>query len=140
MSDQITLTADVIIQWADGSIVLARRRNDPHKHEWALPGGMMDGDETIEQTAIREAKEETGLTIRLDRVIGVYSAPGRDPRGRYISVAYLAYPVSGILESGSDAEDIRLTKDPLTEALAFDHHQIVSDYLHMVNPAAPEGQ
>jgi 8-oxo-dGTP diphosphatase len=113
MSDQITLTADVIIQWADGSIVLARRRNDPHKHEWALPGGMMDG---------------------------VYSAPGRDPRGRYISVAYLAYPVSGILESGSDAEDIRLTKDPLTEALAFDHHQIVSDYLHMVNPAAPEGQ
>jgi len=132
MSDKVTLTADVIIQWADGSIVLVRRKNEPYHHYWALPGGMLEGDETIEETAIREAKEETGLSIRLDRVLGVYSTPDRDPRGRYVSVTFLAYPVSGVMESGSDAEDIRLSTDFIDLDLAFDHHNILLDYLKVL--------
>ncbi|MCW3127692.1 MAG: hydrolase [Bacteroidetes bacterium] len=129
MEHQITLTADVIIRWADGSIVLAKRKSEPYKGYWGLPGGKLEGYETIQDTAIREAKEETGLDIRLDKVIGVYSDPGRDPRGRYISVVFLAHPVSGILESGSDAEEVMLTKDFAGRLLAFDHHHILTDYL-----------
>ena len=139
MSDKITMTADVIIQWADGSIVLAKRKNDPFRGSWGLPGGMMEDGETIQETAIREAEEETGLRIRLDRVIGVYSAPGRDPRGRYISVTYLAYPVSGTLESGSDAEEVMLTKDFDHITLAFDHAEILADYQNYLKENDHEG-
>lgn len=129
MKDKITLTADVIIRLADGSIVLAKRKNSPYAGEWGLPGGKLEGDETIEETAVREAKEETGLDIRLDKVIGVYSEPERDPRGRYVSVAFLAHPVSGMMEAGSDAEDLMLTTDFTDLTLAFDHDQIVADYI-----------
>jgi 8-oxo-dGTP diphosphatase len=130
MEDKITLTADIIIQWADGSIVLAKRMNEPYIHFWGLPGGMMEDGETIEQTAIREAHEETGLHIRIERVVGVYSDPHRDPRGRYISVVFLAYPVSGALESGSDAEEVKLSTetDAGTDPLSFDHRKILSDF------------
>ncbi|MBS1624674.1 MAG: NUDIX hydrolase [Bacteroidetes bacterium] len=128
----VTLTADIVIRLADGSIVLAKRKSEPYKGEWGLPGGKMEGDETIEQAAIREAKEETGLTIALDQLIGVYSDPGRDPRGRYVSVAYLAHPVSGVMEAGSDAEDLVLTREPENFNLAFDHEKIVSAYVEMM--------
>jgi 8-oxo-dGTP diphosphatase len=133
MKHEITLTADIVIEWADGSIVLVKRKNDPYKGFWALPGGMMDGEETIAQTAIRETKEETGLDVRLAKIIGVYSKPGRDPRGRYISVAFLAHPMSGTLESGSDSAEVVLTKDFHDLTLAFDHAQILSDYVSMTD-------
>ncbi len=129
---KITLTADIVIRLGDGSIVLAKRKSEPHKGEWGLPGGKMEGDETIEATAIREAKEETGLTVELDRVIGVYSDPERDPRGRYVSVAFLAHPVSGVMEAGSDAEDLVLTREPEHFNLAFDHEDIVRDYVQIM--------
>ena len=129
MKDTITLTADVVIQWADGSIVLVKRGTDPYQGFWALPGGKLEGDETIEETARREVKEETGLEVRLERVIGVYSKPGRDPRGRFVSVAFLAYPISGILESGSDAAAVIITKNLSDFTLAFDHEQILTDYV-----------
>lgn len=128
MQDEITLTADVIIEWADGSIVLTRRKTEPFRHYWGLPGGKMEGSETIEETAIRESKEETGLDITLERVIGVYSRPGRDPRGRFVSVTFLAHPVSGMLIADSDAEDLTLIRDLPVQELAFDHRQILNDY------------
>lgn len=135
--EEITLTADIVIRLGDGSIVLAKRKSEPYKGEWGLPGGKMDGNETIEATAIREAKEETGLTIQIDRVIGVYSDPERDPRGRYVSVAFLARPVSGVMEAGSDAEDLVLTREPENFNLAFDHEKIVRDYVELM---AKEGK
>ncbi len=130
--EMIILTADIVIRLADGSVVLAKRKSEPYKGEWGLPGGKMESGETIEAAAIREAKEETGLTIALDHVIGVYSDPDRDPRGRYVSVAFLAHPVSGVMEAGSDAEDLVLTREPEQFNLAFDHERIVQDYVALM--------
>lgn len=128
MKTKVILTADVIIENEDGSIVLVKRKNKPYKKEWSLPGGKMDDDETIEQTAVREVREETGLEIYLKKIIGVYSQPDRDPRGRYVSVAFLAKITGGKLEAGSDAADIITTHDFSERKLAFDHNQILQDY------------
>src|SRR5688500_17037780 len=101
------LTADIIIEM-DGKIILAKRGSEPHKGSWAFPGGKLDGNETIEETAVREAKEETGLDVALQQVLGVYSDPGRDPRGRFVSVVYIANVSGGELKAGSDAEEVKL--------------------------------
>ena len=129
MSARVTLVADIIIEYKDGSIVLARRGSKPWKGHWALPGGKLEGKETIEKTAIREAKEETGLDVKIIKVLGVYSDPKRDPRGRYVSVVFLAKPKKGKLKAGSDAVEILKTKDPQKMKLAADHNQIIRHYL-----------
>jgi 8-oxo-dGTP diphosphatase len=125
-----TVAADIIITYDDGSIILIKRRNEPYKDQWALPGGIMDEFETIEQTAVREAKEETGLDIKLDHLIGVYSKPGRDPRGRTVSVLFSATAISGILKANDDACDILRTKDFFAMDLAFDHNEMINDYFN----------
>lgn len=133
---KIQMVSDVIIRIDNFNIVLAKRKYDPFKGSWGLPGGKMDGDETIEQTAIREAEEETGLKIKLIRVFGVYSKPDRDPRGRYISVVFIAEPEGGHLAAGSDAAEIVITKDFTEMQLAFDHNAILNDYLkYLLNNA-----
>ena len=80
-------TVDVVIRIGDG-IVLIRRKNPPLG--WALPGGFMDVGETCETAAAREAKEETGLDVQLDLLLGVYSDPRRDPRQHTLTVVYTA--------------------------------------------------
>jgi 8-oxo-dGTP diphosphatase len=124
-----TVAADIIIEFGDDSIVLIKRLNDPYKNMWALPGGIMDDGETIEQTAVREAKEETGLDVELTRLIGVYSKPGRDPRGRTLSVLYSAKVKGGIMKADSDAKEILRTREFDKMNLAFDHNEMVMDYL-----------
>ena len=125
----ITMTSDIIIEYEDGSIVLIKRKHDPYKGHWAIPGGILEGDETIEETAVREAKEETGLDIKLTGIVGVYSKAGRDTRGRFVTVAYTAVPIGGILEAADDAQEFLKTKDYATLQLAFDHNEIIADYL-----------
>ncbi len=128
-----TVAADIIIQYDDGSIVLIKRGNDPFKNQWALPGGIMDEFETIEQTAVREAKEETGLDIKITQLVGVYSKPGRDPRGRTVSVLFAANIIVGILVADDDANDVMKTKNYLNMNLAFDHNEMVRDFLAGMN-------
>ncbi len=129
MRKQVQITADIIIVYDDGDIVLTKRKYDPFKDHWALPGGKMEDDEIIEVTAIREAKEETGLDIKLTRLIGVYSDPFRDPRGRYISVAYEAKIIGGEQKAGSDAAScIKIAIKDIGD-LAFDHNKILEDYI-----------
>lgn len=82
--------------------MLIRRNNPPYQGCYALPGGFVEIGETVEEAAIREAWEETGLDINLLGLVGVYSDPARDPRGHVVSVAFLARG-SGRLQSGSDA-------------------------------------
>ncbi len=137
---KITLTADIIIEYPDGSIILAKRGSEPFKGHFGLPGGKMEENgETIEETAVREAKEETGLNIELTGIVGVYSKPGRDPRGRFISVVYTAKIVGGTLKAGSDAAEVIKTLNFANHKLAFDHNRIIEDYINHRN-AEPRGE
>lgn len=127
--EAVHLTADIIIELEDDNIILIKRGHPPYENSWAIPGGKLEPGETIETTAIREAKEETGLDVQLISLIGVYSKPNRDPRGRYISVAFTAKPVAGIPHAATDASDLIQTKDFMSYPLAFDHLDILKDYM-----------
>ena len=110
-----------------GRIVLIERHNPPHG--WALPGGFVAIGETLEHAAVREAREETGLEIRLDTLLGCYSRPDRDPRGHTVSAVYLA-TANGEPVAADDARCATLV-DPADPGrpLAFDHRLILDDYL-----------
>lgn len=123
------LAADVVIRYPDGRIVLIKRGVEPFKGRWALPGGGVEIGETVESAAIREAKEETGLDVRLQGLVGIYSAPDRDPRGHTVSIVYHAIPAGGTLNADTDAAEVMLADDPLSIPLAFDHDQILRDAL-----------
>lgn len=122
------LTVDTIIV-EDNRAVLIKRLNNPYKDHWAIPGGFVEYGEKVEDAALREAKEETGLDIELTKLIGVYSDPNRDPRGHTVTVAYLAKPTGGILKSDSDAKDAKFISidDIRNMQLAFDHNKIFKD-------------
>ena len=123
------LTVDLIIEFPDGRILLIKRKNDPFKGHWALPGGFVDIGETVEQAAVREAQEETSLDVELLKLVGVYSDPKRDPRRHTVSVVFHARPSGGEPKAADDAADIMLTPSPLEHELAFDHARIIRDHL-----------
>lgn len=123
------LAADAVILFQEG-IVLIRRNNPPFQGCYALPGGFVERGETVEKAAIREAKEETGLDIDLQGMVGVYSDPARDPRGHVVSVAFLARG-KGRLQSGSDARSAEVFSWKELPRLAFDHDRIIRDALHL---------
>jgi 8-oxo-dGTP diphosphatase len=83
--------------------------------------------ERIEDSVIREAREETGLEIKLRKLVGVYSDPNRDPRGHVVSACFLAEPVGDKLAAGSDAAEVRAFKDIPWDELAFDHARMLKD-------------
>ncbi|OYT59518.1 ADP-ribose pyrophosphatase [Thermoplasmatales archaeon ex4484_30] len=126
------LTVDgVIIK--DKKILLIRRKNEPFKGKWALPGGFVDYGERVEDAVIREIKEETGLDTKIARLLGVYSDPERDPRGHTVSIAYLLSPKEGVPEGGDDALEARFFDINELPSLAFDHDKIIKDALHMLS-------
>ncbi|MBN1381716.1 MAG: NUDIX hydrolase [Deltaproteobacteria bacterium] len=119
-------TVDIIIEWEDHGIVLIKRKNPPYG--WAIPGGFVDYGESLEDAAVREAKEETGLDVTLKKQMHTYSKPDRDPRHHTISAVYTA-TAKGKPVADDDAADIGVfTKDNLPKPLAFDHAQILDDY------------
>ena len=125
MYKQPGLAVDIIIV-VDSKIILIKRKNPPYG--WALTGGFVELGETVENTAIRESKEETGLDLVNLRQFHVYSDPKRDPRGHTISVVFIAKGI-GIPKAADDAADIKIyAMDDLPEELAFDHRQILEDY------------
>ena len=147
-----SLTADICIIARSGEeerILLIRRGNHPYLGKWALPGGFSEEGERIEETAARELLEETGIKMSSSdlALVGVYSKPGRDPRGWTVSAAYLAVvdPESVAPKAGDDAADARwfsidhrggsivLTCEDIRlelPDLAFDHEDIVSDAIN----------
>lgn len=124
--DNRPVTVDVIIHHEDG-IVLIKRGHAPYQGHWALPGGFVEHDETVEQAAVREALEETGLHIRLDQLVGVYSRPDRDLQRHTVAICYTAHVIGGTLQSGDDADDARIVKGIAESRLAFDHAEMLTD-------------
>ena len=124
-----SLAADIIIELADRPgrpIVLIERKNPPYG--WALPGGFVDVGERLEQAAVREAREETGLEVRLIALLGCYSDPKRDARGHTVSAVYVAEG-RGVPAAQDDAKAVTcLGIDDLPPTLAFDHDLILADY------------
>ena len=126
------VTADciVITKEADPKVLLIQRGDEPFKGAWAFPGGFMDMDETTEQCAIRELEEETGLKVSKVYQIGAYSKVDRDPRGRTITVAYLAIIDKPMDVKGQD-DAAKAEWWPLSTLpeLAFDHYDIMQDVI-----------
>ncbi len=121
-------TVDVIVERPDGRIVLIERRNPPHG--WALPGGFVDYGESMEDSARREVFEETGAQALLTDLLGVYSAPERDPRHHTLTAVFVGRSADPI-EARDDAADIgEFALDALPGPLAFDHGTILADYRH----------
>ncbi len=117
-------TVDIIIELEEG-IVLIRRKNPPLS--WALPGGFVDYGESLEEAAIREAREETGLEVTLLRQFHTYSKPDRDPRQHTITTVYVGRS-SGKPAAGDDAGEIGVFTLDTMPSLAFDHREILADY------------
>ena len=122
------LTTDCVIFDNAGRVVLIRRKNEPFKGSYALPGGFVDIGETVEAACRREVQEEVGIELSDLRLIGIYSEPKRDPRGHTVSAAYLALlPRAVAPRAGSDAEGAEWVADWRKRALAFDHAKILDD-------------
>ncbi len=131
------IATDILIKY-QGNLVLIKRRDYPHGI--AIPGGMLEYGLTTEQNAIKEAKEETNLDIKIQALLGVYSDPERDPRGHVVSVVYVALG-KGKLRAGDDAKEVILcgynhleyllaTNDRKeVDKIVFDHPKIIRDFL-----------
>ena len=131
------LTVDCVITDPDGRILLIRRKNEPFKGAFALPGGFVDLGETVEAGCRREVREETGLSVGDLTLVGVYSEPGRDPRGHTVSVVFLArLPSAKTPMAGDDAEAAEWVADWRSQQLAFNHAQILEDAAQMAGAGA----
>jgi 8-oxo-dGTP diphosphatase len=122
------LTVDCVA-YLEGGVVLIRRANPPFAGGYALPGGFVDLGETVERACARELAEETGLVVRPEalRLVGVYSAPERDPRGHTVSVAFTVQAGGQTPRAGDDAAAVAVIADWGALELAFDHRRILED-------------
>lgn len=126
--ETIRYTADVVVTTTDGYVLLIKRGWNPFKGKWALPGGHVDPGERSRAAAARELAEEAGVYASLEELeqIGTFDQPDRDPRGRYVTVAYHLTVLPGtIVEAGDDATNAQWW--PLSDLppLAFDHADIL---------------
>ena len=125
-----SVTVDIVLltkTLPHSEVLLIRRKNPPFKNLWALPGGFLEMDESLQESALRELHEETGISDVQLKQIGAYGEPNRDPRGRVITIAYI-----GIVKSeqqaavaGSDASEVAWFSTADLPQLAFDHNDII---------------
>jgi len=122
------LTVDCVV-FSEESVVLIKRKNPPYKGYYALPGGFVEENESVELACTREAYEETNLHIKKLIFIGTYSAPERDPRGRVVSFAFLAEADLNQLRAGDDASYVEIINNWQDVEIAFDHKKIIEEAL-----------
>lgn len=132
MRDQpIYLTVDSVIFYSENNdlyVLLIQRKKDPFKSKWALPGGFLEENEPFKTGAARELKEETGIQVDDLKQIGVFGNPGRDPRGRVISIAFAGWARSKAeLTAGDDAGDATWFNTEELPPMAFDHLEIIEE-------------
>ena len=121
------LSVDAVLFDQQGRLLLIRRKYPPYQGQYALPGGFVDYGETVEAAVQRELEEETGVRTGITRLVGVYSAPDRDPRRHNVSVAFLMQPSPQLPVGGDDAASAAYVDDWKDVELAFDHRRIVDD-------------
>ncbi len=112
----------------NGKILLVKRNIDPFKGDWVIPGGHVEFGETVEDALVREMKEELGISVRIKKLVGVYSGPKRDPRGHTVTIAYLIERESGDITIDHEASEFKffsLRRLPLN--IGFDHRNIIND-------------
>ena len=131
MSQSIAITVDAVIftkHKQQQHILLIKRKNEPYKGHWALPGGFLEQDETLQNGAIRELEEETGLGLKKLVRLGVFDEPDHDPRGRTISVAFTGQ-LSGLkkIKGADDAAKAEWVSVDTILELAFDHRKIIEE-------------
>lgn len=117
--------------YTDPEILLVKRKHQPYADMWALPGGFLDCDkESLEETAVRELKEETSLEAKKEdlELICVNSQPDRDPRGHVIDHVFLVKKYEGIAQAADDAKEIKYFPLNNLPALAFDHAKSIDKY------------
>lgn len=130
-TSEIFVTVDTVVFGRDNegsaSVLLVKRKNDPYKTKWALPGGFVEKEEDLEIAAKRELEEETGLKVDKVEQLATFGKPGRDPRGRMVTLAFVVHVDVNktIIAAGDDAGDAQwFSLDELPE-LAFDHAEII---------------
>ena len=124
-------TVDIIVEIESKGIVLIKRKNPPYG--WAIPGGFVDYGESLEEAAVREAKEETNLDVKLVRQFHTYSDPKRDPRHHSISTVYIGKG-DGVPRAKDDALEIGIFNESnLPAEIAFDHRSILNDYFRQAS-------
>jgi 8-oxo-dGTP diphosphatase len=121
------LSTDCVAVDAKGRVLLIRRGHPPYKGRFALPGGFVELDETVEEACRRELMEETGVKVGRLELIGVYSGPKRDPRGPTCAVAFLARVARATPKAGDDAAAAEWVERWSDLDLAFDHAKILRD-------------
>jgi 8-oxo-dGTP diphosphatase len=139
--ETIRLTADVVALSADADgaphVLLIRRAYDPFAGRWALPGGHVDPGETVENAARRELAEETGVQAEHLTLATYVSAPGRDPRGRYVTAVFVAWLAGLPTAVGADDAD-RAEWVPLADALAAaERAELAFDHGHILRSVVP---
>lgn len=129
-----SVTVDIVLlsySQVNPQVLLIRRKNPPFQNLWALPGGFIDMDETLEESALRELYEETNIKDVQLTEVGTFGQPERDPRGRVITIAYLGVisPDQQTAVAGSDASEVQWHSTLDLPILAFDHNLIIEKAL-----------
>ena len=132
-------TSTALVFYPDNKILLIKRNTIPFKGYWALPGGRMDPGETVEQTIVREVKEETGLDVIIVRKVGEYVEKGvkDDVDYEYYPTCFVVKPVGGeIKKQESEIQEIKLFNlNELPKPLAFVHEEMIKDYVDALKKA-----